>query len=172
MLESNNPKLKSKSGFAQISKDKKVIDISELKIDDSFELQSDDLANDFYASNPEVVEVYKAMNESKHVGFVIKTVLSGYGPGLEVVIGFDLDGVVTGVRVGNHQETPGLGANAKNEDFYLQYDGLTINETVNVTKLDVVDGNNEIKALSGATITSDAVTKGVNYSKLVLNTFK
>ena len=43
MLESNNPKLKSKSGFAQISKDKKVIDISELKIDDSFELQSDEV---------------------------------------------------------------------------------------------------------------------------------
>jgi len=41
MLESNNPKLKSKSGFAQISKNKKVIDISELKIDESFELQSD-----------------------------------------------------------------------------------------------------------------------------------
>jgi exodeoxyribonuclease VII large subunit len=30
MLESNNPKLKTKSGFAQISKDNKVIDISEL----------------------------------------------------------------------------------------------------------------------------------------------
>ena len=43
MLESNNPKLKSKSGFAQISKDKKVIDISELEIDDVFELQSDEV---------------------------------------------------------------------------------------------------------------------------------
>ena len=41
MLESNNPKFKSKSGFAQISQDKKVIDISELEINDSFELQSD-----------------------------------------------------------------------------------------------------------------------------------
>ena len=43
MLESNNPKLKSKSGFAQISKDKKVIDISELNINDNFELQSDEV---------------------------------------------------------------------------------------------------------------------------------
>ncbi len=43
MLESNNPKLKSKSGFAQISKNLKVIDISELNIDDSFELQSDEI---------------------------------------------------------------------------------------------------------------------------------
>ncbi|MFT5661514.1 MAG: exodeoxyribonuclease VII large subunit [Sulfurimonas sp.] len=43
MLESNNPKLKTKSGFAQISKNKKVIDISELDVNDSFELQSDDI---------------------------------------------------------------------------------------------------------------------------------
>ncbi|MEA2098805.1 MAG: exodeoxyribonuclease VII large subunit [Campylobacterota bacterium] len=43
MLESNNPKLKIKTGFAQISKNKKVIDISELNINDTFELQSDDV---------------------------------------------------------------------------------------------------------------------------------
>ena len=43
MLESNNPKLKTKKGFAQLSKNKKVIDISELKVDDKFELQSDDI---------------------------------------------------------------------------------------------------------------------------------
>ena len=43
MLESNNPKLKSKSGFAQISKNKSVIDISQLHVDDNFELQSDSI---------------------------------------------------------------------------------------------------------------------------------
>ena len=41
MLESNHPKLKSKKGFAQISKDSKVIDISSLHVDDIFEAQSD-----------------------------------------------------------------------------------------------------------------------------------
>jgi exodeoxyribonuclease VII large subunit len=41
MLESNNPKLKSKKGFAQISKDAKVIDIASLKVDEVFDLMSD-----------------------------------------------------------------------------------------------------------------------------------
>ena len=41
MLESNNPKLKTKTGFAQISQDNKVVDISELHVDDSFDMQSD-----------------------------------------------------------------------------------------------------------------------------------
>ena len=41
MLESNHPKFKIKKGFAQISQNKKVIDISQLERDDDFELQSD-----------------------------------------------------------------------------------------------------------------------------------
>ncbi len=41
MLESNNPKLKSKSGFAQISQDNKVMDLKDLNLDDNFMLQSD-----------------------------------------------------------------------------------------------------------------------------------
>jgi len=41
MLESNNPKYKTKKGFAQLSDGKKVIDISTLNVDDTFEVQSD-----------------------------------------------------------------------------------------------------------------------------------
>lgn len=43
MLESNNPKFKSKSGFAQISKDSKVIDLSSLYVDDIFDVQSSEV---------------------------------------------------------------------------------------------------------------------------------
>ena len=41
MLESNNPKLKTKTGFAQISQNKKVVDIAELHVNDSFDIQND-----------------------------------------------------------------------------------------------------------------------------------
>ena len=41
MLESNNPVLKTKRGFAQLSQNNKVIDISELRVNDSFDIQSD-----------------------------------------------------------------------------------------------------------------------------------
>lgn len=43
MLESNNPKFKTKKGFAQLSVNDKVIDISSLGIDDIFEVQSDEI---------------------------------------------------------------------------------------------------------------------------------
>ena len=41
MLESNNPKFKTKKGFAQLSLNSKVVDMSDLNVDDTFELQSD-----------------------------------------------------------------------------------------------------------------------------------
>ena len=129
-------------------------------------------AADFIAANKEVAEVYKAMTAGNHVGYVIKTLPSGYGGPLEVIVGITLDGTINGVRVGNHQETPGLGAKAKTVEFYGQYDGLSVGSPVDVIKVDVTSGNNEIKAISGATITSVAVTDGVNYGQMVIDTFK
>ena len=41
MLESNNPKIKIKTGFVQISQKEKVIGIESLKVDDTFHMQSD-----------------------------------------------------------------------------------------------------------------------------------
>jgi len=43
MLESNNPKFKTKKGFAQLSQNSKVIDISSLSVDDTFEVQSNEI---------------------------------------------------------------------------------------------------------------------------------
>jgi exodeoxyribonuclease VII large subunit len=43
MLESNNPKFKSKKGFAQLSLKTKVVDIAALNVDDIFQAQSDEV---------------------------------------------------------------------------------------------------------------------------------
>ena len=54
MLESNNPKLKSKVGFAQVSQNHKVIDISSLRVDDTFEAQ-----NSEYSISAKVIQKTK-----------------------------------------------------------------------------------------------------------------
>lgn len=56
-------------------------------------------------------------------------------------------------------ETPGLGAKAQNTDFITQYNGL--GGKISVVKNQTPSGD-EIQAISGATITSKAVTKAVN----------
>ena len=57
-------------------------------------------------------------------------------------------------------ETAGLGKNASKESFRSQFEGL--GKTVTVKKSAPKKENNEIQALSGATITSNAVADGAN----------
>ena len=77
---------------------------------------------------------------------------------ISVMTGVDKDGKVTGVNILSHSETAGLGANAVKESFRDQFVGLVKGITVSKDK----PGENSIDALTGATVTSRAVTKAVN----------
>ena len=128
-------------------------------------------ADAFLSENTVVREVYKAMNSGEHVGFVIKTAPNGYGGEVGVTVGLSLDGTIQGVQVDTPNETPGLGAKAKTPAFYDQYENLTVTSPIEVLKVEVND-ENAIQSISGATITSQAVTDGVNYGQAVIETFK
>lgn len=93
-------------------------------------------------------------------GYVITATDSeGYGGDIQVVVGITADGTVSGISFLSISETAGLGMNAQNESFYGQYVGKQT-EQFYVSK----DGGNgePIDAISGATITSRAVTGAVN----------
>ncbi len=115
-----------------------------------------------------VVEVYKGIAGGQTIGYVVKTAPGGYGGAVEVVTGI-ADGSISGVRVGKHQETPGLGAKSTLPDFYGQYDGKNAAD-VRVNKTQSSD--TEVQAISGATITSKAVTAGVNASAAIAELLK
>lgn len=108
-----------------------------------------------------VVEVYEAKANGNIVGYAIKTSPKGYGGEIEVMVGVDIEGKVTGINVGNNSETPGLGQNATKPEFQAQFIGKNWNDGVNVIK-NGTPKDNEIVAIAGATITSNAVAKGVN----------
>lgn len=130
---------------------------------ESFKPVDENKLNEIVKFNDKVVEVYEGYAGGAVVGYAIKTLPSGYGGSLEVITGIKLDGNISGVRVGNHQETPGLGANATLPSFYTQYEGKSIDKELEVVKSEP-SNENEIEAISGATITSNAVTTGVNYA--------
>ncbi len=92
------------------------------------------------------------------IGYVFVTQSTGYGGVIKTMTGIDIDGKVTGVEFLEINETVGLGMNATKDDFKGQFKGLLNGIGVNKN---AADGNN-IKALTGATITSKAATKGVN----------
>lgn len=120
-------------------------------------------------ANDKVKEVYAGYAGETIVGYVIKTAPGGYGGPIQVTTGLTLDGKIGGVRMGSsHFETPGLGANAALPEFYEQYKGLDGLAGIGVSKAN--PGENEIVAISGATITSDAMTTGVNMAVSVFET--
>lgn len=98
-----------------------------------------------------VVAAYRAGS----AGYVVRVNVSGFGGTIDMMVGVDVDGCVTGVSVISHSETASLGANCTREDYRDQYLGAS--GTLAVTK----DGGT-IEALTGATVTSRAVTEGVN----------
>lgn len=93
------------------------------------------------------------------VGYVFTTTANGYGGQVKIMTSVLPDGKIHKIEVLDvSNETPGLGLNAQNESFHSQFTGKTFG--LAVTKNE--PGENEIKAITGATITSKAVTKAVN----------
>ena len=101
---------------------------------------------------------YIAKAGGETVGVCIISEGLGYGGTVQVMVGIDKAGKVAGVDILSHSETPGLGANADKPEFTNQFTGKTGN--IKVTKGG--SGENEINAISGATVTSNAVTGAVN----------
>ena len=127
---------------------------------DEFVLVEEDKLLELKSKTPELSELYEAERAGEKMGYVAKVATGGFGGTMEVIVGFDLDGAITGLRVGKHAETPGLGDNATSPDFYEQFTGLSLKQDIGVNKIQ--PGENEILAISAATITSDAVVSGVN----------
>ncbi len=97
-------------------------------------------------------------DSGNQVGYVFTAGAKGYGGTVAVMVGLDNEGVITGIEILSHAETPGLGANAVKPDFKNRFMGksgtLTVDKVSN-------DGQN-VQAITAATITSKAVTAAVN----------
>lgn len=97
------------------------------------------------------------------VGMTGTIVTKGYGGDIEVTVGIDLNGKVTGISVGGSSfaETAGLGARAKEPWFAEQFIGT-------MSPIAIVKDGGSVDAITSATITSRAVTKAVDAAVLAL----
>lgn len=98
----------------------------------------------------------KSVNKAAgDAGYVVEVSPSGsFSGSLTIMVGVNADNTISGVAVTKSGETSGLGDNARKPDFRNQFTGLS--GEVKVTK----DGG-QINAITGATITSRAVSAGV-----------
>ena len=105
--------------------------------------------------------LYEAKIGDETAGYVGTITVNGFGGEVEVTVGMDAQGIITGIAVGgsNFSETAGLGAKSKEPAFTGQFAGKTT--PLSVTKSgDATE--TQVDAITSATITSNAVTGGVN----------
>ena len=93
------------------------------------------------------------------MGHIFTTSANGYGGAVKVMTGIGTDGKVIAIEVLDAaDETPGLGQNAMKPSFWERFKGKS--GQVKVVKSGA--GEDEVQALTGATITSNAVKDAVN----------
>ena len=123
-------------------------------------------ADEFIEIEPEddedysnIIEIHNVIDDGSDAGHVIKLIVKGFSGDTEFFVGIDEEGRVTGVKMGKNLETPGLGAKVNEDSFNDQFDGM--DDLVIIVKGKVTT-ENDVMAISGATITSKAAAKAVN----------
>ncbi len=107
---------------------------------------------------PEEDSIVTGIFSGGDAGAVVKVSPNGYGGEISMVVGVDNEYRVTGIEIISQGETAGLGSNCTKDEFKEQFKGKT--ENIEVVKNGAKD--NQVDAISSATITTRAVTKGVN----------
>ncbi|MCM1156966.1 MAG: RnfABCDGE type electron transport complex subunit G [Bacteroidales bacterium] len=117
-------------------------------------------------------EAMRVLNETGNaVGYVLTvTEHEGYGGDIQFAMGVTGDGTVNGISFLSIGETAGLGMKAKEDSFKNQFAGKKAESFVYTKNGAAAD--NEIDAISGATITTNAVTNGVNAGLYYIHTLE
>lgn len=116
-------------------------------------------ADSFAARSADDIEYFEATKDGAPVGYCIRTTTNGYNGFIRIIVGIDPSGVIKGVRILEHQETPGLGARinevkpGEKDPWFLRQFAGKHGRTVEVKK--------NVDAITGATVTSAAVADAI-----------
>lgn len=107
--------------------------------------------------------IYRVYAENQPVAalFVV-TARDGFSGPIRILLGVDASGVVTGVRILQHRETPGLGDKIEStrSDWVFQFDGRSMGDPL-VTGWAIRGDGGDLDQLTGASITSRSVVTAV-----------
>jgi electron transport complex protein RnfG len=111
-------------------------------------------------SGADTVKFYRGRKGGAVVGAAFSvTSPNGYSGEIEIMVGVDTAGVVQGIEILQHRETPGLGAKIEEGEFKTGYKGKSLTDP---ETWDVIKDGGTFKQITGATISSRAVTRAVS----------
>ncbi len=106
------------------------------------------------------IEVNLAKKNGKLIAVAFKVVSrKGYGGNIDILMGVDMQGKITGIEILSMAETPGLGARIEEPAFKKQFVGRTLKNTKWAVKKD----GGDIDQITGATISPRAVTDALHH---------
>ena len=113
----------------------------------------------FNEGTPDSMRFYRGMKDGKVVGAAFAIIASGgYSGNIELLVGVDTAGAITGLEILKHAETPGLGSKITTPEFKGQFTGKSIK---NPEQWGVMKDGGTFRQITGATISSRAVTSAI-----------
>jgi electron transport complex protein RnfG len=90
------------------------------------------------------------------------TARGGFAGAIRILVGVEFDGTVTGVRILQHRETPGLGDKIESarSDWIFQFDGRSMGDP-EVTGWAIRNDGGDFDQLTGASVTPRAVIQAI-----------
>jgi len=116
--------------------------------------------------------IYRVFAESEPVAVLIAvTARDGFSGPIRILVGIGVDGTVTGVRILQHRETPGLGDKIESarSDWVFQFDGRSMGDPMATGWAIEADGG-EFDQLTGASVTPRAVVKAIRDTLIYFET--
>lgn len=124
--------------------------------------QLENTDEDFSAD--EVTDIVAGVKDGKIIGFVVTVVAGdGYAGDIKFSVCVSSDGTYTGTSILSIGETAGLGMRVKTDPSFLsQFEGAEVDKFTVVKDGSGSSSEDKVDAISGSTVTSKAVTKGIN----------
>ncbi|MDR2494933.1 MAG: FMN-binding protein [Spirochaetaceae bacterium] len=96
---------------------------------------------------------FAALKGGDVVGAALEASGPSYGGPVRIMVGVGTDGKITRIKILEHSDTPGLGANATKESFYGQFSRKPVS--------DPFEAKNDVAAITASTVTTKAVAAAV-----------
>jgi electron transport complex protein RnfG len=109
---------------------------------------------------------YAVKQNGKLVGAALRASGGSYGGPITVLVGVNAGGTISRIKIMEHTDTPGLGANAGSSDYFIDENETTTfyGQFAGKAVKDPFEAKNDVAAITAATITSRAVSRVVKVS--------
>ena len=108
-----------------------------------------------------VTAAYEVEAGGERIGYAFKMVASGSQGNIEMIVGVDADNAVTGVSIVSNKETAGIGSKVMDNNA-LPSGTKVLDQFIGKSGAGSLTVGKTVDAISGATVSSKGVTKGVN----------